>query len=462
MKGIVIAGVHSGCGKTTVTLGLMAALRRRGLKVAPFKVGPDFIDPGHHKRVAGVQSRNLDGWMLSQKKNLEIFHKNITQMDVVVVEGVMGLFDGYDGQTEAGSTAQMAKWLNLPVMLVVDARSMARSAAALVKGFEDFDPQLNFAGVLFNNVGSPSHFRYLQEALDNNVSMPCLGGILRNQDISIPERHLGLVTIEDHSLGHQNVGSLADLVEQSIELDALLNALPELQPVLQESPANAPSTVRVGVARDNAFCFYYPENLELLEAWGAEILPFSPLADESIPQDIDGIYLGGGYPELHAATLSANKEMKEQIYNKCRDGMPIYGECGGFMYLCKTLEDLEGKKYPMAGCFEFTCRMSNRLRALGYREVILNRDTILGGPGLFARGHEFHYSQLDTHNLESVYEVRDRAGSNRNVQGFQVNRCLGSYLHLHFLNQPEAPRSFVQACQEYKEERITSDATPRN
>ena len=453
MKGIVIAGVHSGCGKTTVTLGLMAALCRRGLRVAPFKVGPDFIDTGHHTRITGVESRNLDSWMLPQKKNMDIFHKNTTQADVVVVEGVMGLFDGYDGQTEAGSTAQMAKWLDLPVMLVVDARSMARSAAALVQGFENFDPQLNFAGVLFNNVGSPTHFRYLQEALEGNVSMPCLGAISRNQDITIPERHLGLVTSEDYALDGQKAASLADLVEQSIDLDALLNALPELQPVLQKSPAAAPSTVRVGVAKDNAFCFYYPENLELLEACGAEIVPFSPLADEAIPQDIDGIYLGGGYPELHAATLSANRGLIDQLYKQFQEGMPIYGECGGFMYLCKTLEDLEGNKYPMVGCFEFTCRMSNRLKALGYREVILKRNTILGGHGLFARGHEFHYSQLDTHSLESVYEVRDRAGSAKNVQGFQMNRCLGSYLHLHFLSQPEAPRSFVQACQEYKEER---------
>ena len=461
MKGLVIAGVHSGCGKTTITLGLMAALRRRGLKIAPFKVGPDFIDPGHHTSVTGRQSRNLDGWMLSRDCNLEIFQRNTVQSDVAVVEGVMGLFDGYDGKTEAGSTAQMAKWLGLPVFLVVDARSMARSAAALVQGFENFDPDLNFAGVLFNKVGSPTHLQYLEEALDGKVKMPCLGGVLRNRDIAIPERHLGLVTSEDHGLSIKIQDALADLVEQNVNLDALLDFLPDIiKPIPLAAVPVEPPKVRIAVARDKAFCFYYPENLEMLEASGAEIVEFAPLEGASLPDNVDGLYLGGGYPELHAETLSANSGLMGQIYEKCGEGMPMYAECGGFMYLCKTLEDLEGKAFSMAGCFDFTCRMSSRLRALGYREIILNRDTVLGGVGVFARGHEFHYSQLDSHEQQTVYEARDRSGSTRIVQGFQVNRCLGSYLHLHFMSQPQVPRAFVQACMEYQKERKTADAAP--
>ncbi|MBI9074584.1 MAG: cobyrinate a,c-diamide synthase [Desulfatibacillum sp.] len=460
MKGIVVAGAHSGCGKTTVTLGLMAALRRRGLRVAPFKVGPDFIDPGHHTRAAGRQSRNLDGWMLPQKVNREIFQRHASQADIAVVEGVMGLFDGYDGRTEAGSTAQMAKWLGLPVLLVVDARSMARSAAALVQGFENFDPALEFAGVLFNKVGSPTHLKYLEEALEGTVFMPCLGGLIRNEKVAIPERHLGLVTSEDHGLNLKTRANLSDLVEKSIDLDALLESLPEIGAIQPAARPPVTPTVRIAVARDQVFCFYYPENLEMLEACGGEIVQFSPLTDASLPENTDGIYLGGGYPELHASTLAGNTALKNQILQKCRDGMPIYGECGGLMYLCKTLEDLEGKEHAMAGCFDFTCRMAARLRALGYREITFSRQTILGEAGLCARGHEFHYSQLDTHERETVYEARDRSGGVRTVQGFQVNNCLGSYLHLHFMSQPRAPRAFVQACLEYNKKRIAANETP--
>ena len=226
MKGIVVAGVHSGCGKTTITLALMAAFKHRGLSVAPFKAGPDFIDPGHHTAITGVAGRNLDGWMLKRQTNLEIFKQNTREADIAVVEGVMGLFDGYDGRTEAGSTAQLAKWLDLPVLLVVDARSMARSAGALVQGFENFDPDLKFAGVLFNKVGSSVHLDYLTQALEGNVKMPCLGGVGRNPDIEIPSRHLGLVTSDDHGLGDQMQNALADLAENRMDLDALLASLP--------------------------------------------------------------------------------------------------------------------------------------------------------------------------------------------------------------------------------------------
>lgn len=460
MKGIVVAGAHSGCGKTTLTLGLMAALRRRGLVVAPFKVGPDFIDPGHHTQVSGRQSRNLDGWMLSRKKNLEIFHRHSGQADIAVVEGVMGLFDGYDGKTEAGSTAQMAKWLGLPVLLVVDARSMARSAAALVQGFENFDPALNFSGVLFNKVGSPTHLKYLEEAMEDTVFMPCLGGVIRSQDIAIPERHLGLVTSEDHGLSPQFRDNLADLLEENLDLDALLETLPDITASCPPSIPHIPSSVRIALAKDNAFCFYYPENLEMLEACGAEIVRFSPLNDAGLPENIDGIYLGGGYPELYAGAISGNVGLKNQILEKCREGMPIYGECGGFMVLCKTLVDMNGKEHPMTGCFDFTCRMSSGLKILGYRKITLIRKTVLGEAGLCARGHEFHYSQLDPHERGTVYQAMDRSGSTRNVQGFQVNRCLGSYLHLHFMSQPSAPRAFVRACIEYHWERNPINEAP--
>jgi cobyrinic acid a,c-diamide synthase len=458
MKGIVIAGTHSGCGKTTTSLGLMAALVRRGVRVAPFKVGPDFIDPGHHLQVARTVSRNLDGWMLPREYNLRTFQNAAPRADVAVVEGVMGLFDGYDGNTEAGSTAQMAKWLGLPVVLVVDARSMARSAAALVMGFENFDPQLSFAGVFFNNLGSRRHLAMLKEALPGSVRMPCLGGLLREEAVRIPERHLGLVTREDHPLDDRQVQRLADLLEENLDIAALIAGLPEADAPPGPSgrpPEAATGREKIGVARDSAFCFYYPDNLELLEKHGAQVIFFSPLRDDDLPPGLDGLYFGGGYPELFAERLANNQRMLSRIREQSAAGMPIYAECGGFMFLCADLLDLHGRSFPMAGCFALATRMLPRLKALGYREVELSRDTIIGGQGLSIRGHEFHYSELadPASPPATAYRIADRAGMERPAEGYLVRRTLGSYIHLHFGSAPRAAQSFVDSCRAFRAER---------
>jgi cobyrinic acid a,c-diamide synthase len=470
-KGLVIAGTHSGSGKTTVTLGILAALKYRGFSVAPFKVGPDFIDPGHHRQVAGRQSRNLDGWMLSAWVNRKIFARGIVDADLAVVEGVMGLFDGYDGRSEAGSTAQMAKWLNLDILLVVDARSMARSVGALVYGFTQFDPDCRFCGIVFNNVGSPRHMEYLCGALEDKVSIPVLGGLPKNPDLVIPDRHLGLLTAEDHGLSEQQKVSLANFIEENLELDKLMGLLPEI--VIEDQGHNVKKggahhkngeisiseleKVRIGVARDHAFCFYYQDNFELLEENGAEIVFFSPINDRELPFKLDGIYLGGGYPELHAETLSKNIFMRKAIFALCEDGMPVYAECGGFMYLCEKLITKQDMAYDMVGCFPFASRMKNRLTALGYREIRLSKTTLLGEKGLTARGHEFHYSYLEeervTPHIHKVYEATDRSGNERSCPGYLVNQCLGSYVHLHFRSCPEIGRNFVSACRVYKKER---------
>jgi cobyrinic acid a,c-diamide synthase len=458
MKGIVIAGTHSGCGKTTVSLGLMAALVRRGVRVAPFKVGPDFIDPGHHFQVAHMVSRNLDGWMLTRAYNLRAFQNAAATADVAVVEGVMGLFDGYDGHSEAGSTAQMAKWLGLPVLLVVDARSMARSAAALVMGFENFDRKLHFAGVFFNNLGSRRHLAMLKEALPDSVRMPCLGGLLREEAVRIPERHLGLVTREDHPLDDPQVQRLADRIEENLDIAALTAGRPETDPppVTGEGPPTvATGRQKIGVARDSAFCFYYPDNFELLEKHGAEMIFFSPLHDEDLPPDLDGLYFGGGYPELFAQRLADNHRMLGRIREQSTAGMPIYAECGGFMFLCAELQDLQGRSFPMAGCFALATRMLPRLKALGYREVELSRDTIIGDRGLSIRGHEFHYSELADSPCPpaTAYRIADRAGMERPAEGYLVRRTLGSYIHLHFGSAPRAAQSFVDSCRAFRAER---------
>jgi cobyrinic acid a,c-diamide synthase len=464
VKGIVIAGAHSGCGKTTVSLGLMAALVQRGLRVAPFKVGPDFIDPGHHARVAGVPSRNLDGWMLTREYNGDLFRRAAAAADIAVVEGVMGLFDGYDGATEAGSTAQMAKWLGLPVLLVVDARHMARSAAALVQGYENFDPTVSFAGVVFNRLGSPRHLEYLRQALDGAVRMPCLGGILREDVLRMPERHLGLVTVEDHPLDEAAIGRLADRIEQSLDLDRLLKGLPGLRVPRAGPPDRAVGGhdgVRIGVARDSAFCFYYPDNLERLEACGARLLFFSPIGDAGLPSGIDGLYLGGGYPEVFASELAANAPMRCSIREQSEAGMPIYAECGGFMYLCRELEDHQGRRFPMAGCFPFKTRMLPRLKALGYREVRLHRPTVIGETGTVLRGHEFHYSELteSPEAGETVYRIADRHGVQNVAEGYQLRQTLGSYIHLHFGSAPQAAEAFVACCHGYSAERKKTHAS---
>lgn len=461
-KGVIIAGTHSGAGKTTLALGLMAALRQRGLRVAPFKVGPDFIDPGHHTHVAGRTSRNLDGWMLSKPYNQANFQRHAAGCDVAVVEGVMGLFDGFSGQSEDGSTAQMAKWLNLPVLLVVDAASMARSAAALVQGFERFDPQVSYAGVVFNNVGSDGHLTYLKEAVAEYVDMPLVGGQLRNDHLRMPERHLGLTTAQDRPLTAAQVNLLADSIESSLDLDGLLERLPQIQAPPQTQTAGdtlCKSRIRLGVAQDRAFCFYYPDNLELLAAAGAQLVFFSPLEDEQPPDDIDAMYFGGGYPELYAEHLADNRKMREAIGRYSHQGMPIYAECGGFMYLCRELEVNAGTVYPMCNCFPFRSRMHPQLTRLGYRQVRLDAATLLGGKGQMLRGHEFHYSDLaDTdavRRASTVYSVSRNKGSAAGSEGYTINRTLGSYIHLHFGSRPECAKAFVDTIF-YSKKRLNS------
>jgi cobyrinic acid a,c-diamide synthase len=442
----------SGSGKTTVSLGLMAALKRRGLIVAPFKVGPDFIDPGHHSRITGRLSRNLDGWMLPAEMNRQCFSRSAAGADVAVVEGVMGLYDGYDGKSGAGSTAQMARLLNLPVILVVDAASMARSAAALVQGFENFDRELQFAGVIFNNLGSDGHFKYLNEALAGNVRMPCLGGILRDSRVTIPERHLGLVTEDEYTLSDRRIGQLADLIDRHVDVDRLLDRLEDFEPGNDSTriECSREDCVKIGVARDQAFCFYYQDNFDLLVDAGAVMVPFSPIADRRLPPELDGLYLGGGYPELFAEALCKNRIMLEQIGQKSRQGLPIYAECGGFMYLCESLTDLNGHTFPMTGCFPVHAKMSSNLEALGYREITLARDTVLGKKGLVIRGHEFHYATTTGRRedeMKTVYAVSN--GSS----GYQVNNTLGSYHHLHFGSCLKAAEGLVAACRAHGREK---------
>lgn len=449
---LCLAGTHSGCGKTTFSLGLMAALIERGLAVQPFKVGPDFIDPGHHRRITGRDSHNLDGWIMNPGQNREIFARYTHDADAAVVEGVMGLFDGFSGAEESGSTAQMAKWLGLPVVLVIDARSMARSAAALALGFSRFERALPLRGVVFNRVGSPGHARMLREAMAAVPELTVFGCLPREADLEIPARHLGLVTDEDLRPADQEIARLGQWVAQNLDLDLLLSAAEETgagEIPLEPPPAATP--VRIAVARDEAFCFYYGENLRLLSEAGALLVPFSPIRSRHLPEGIKGLILGGGYPELHCRALAENHTMRDSVRAFARDGGPIYAECGGFMYLTEKIRDLEGTAYPMAGVFPFASRMEPRLKSLGYREAVTRAGTILGPAGTRVRGHEFHYSHIEglAQGADCVYSLTDRRASGPREEGFLTGRVLGSYVHLHWGSNPGVARNFVDYCRQW-------------
>ncbi|MFW5837761.1 MAG: cobyrinate a,c-diamide synthase, partial [Desulfovibrionaceae bacterium] len=375
MKGLIIAGTRSGCGKTSVSLGVMAALARRGVSVQPFKAGPDFIDPGLHGLAVSRgspparPSHNLDTWMCPRRALLDIASRAASGADLVLAEGVMGLFDGLSGSREDGSTAHLAKTLGLPVVLVVDASSMARSVAAEVLGYLTLDPDLRFAGVVLNRVASASHAELLLESLAAYLpETPVLGALPRRAGVALSSRHLGLVTAQDTLDPNAAMDRLADWVEESLDLDRLLQAAGEwtLAPPA-EAPDPAPQA-RLGVAQDQAFCFYYLENLRLLRQAGAEIVFFSPLKDK-LPEDVDGLYFGGGYPELHAMALSGATSMRKAVRRFCSSGRPVWAECGGFMYLLADLVDGRGRRFPMAGAFKARAVMGDRLAALGYRQV---------------------------------------------------------------------------------------------
>lgn len=446
-KAIVVAGTSSGCGKTSVALGLMKAFARRGLTVQGFKSGPDFIDPGLHRMATGLPSHNLDGWMLPEEEVRRVFHRNHDGCDISVIEGGMGLFDGLSGLSEEGSTAQLAKILDIPVLLVTGVQGMARSVAALVKGYAEFDPALALHSVLFNMAGSPVHCQLLTQAMEALPHIRVLGCLPRQEALHLPSRHLGLVTAEELDRREERLEALADWVEGSLDLDTLLGALPDVSgPSVTGGGARIPE-VRIGYARDRAFCFYYEENLRRLRQAGAELVPFSPLEDVNLPPALNGLYLGGGYPEAHAERLSGNGPMREKILAFCRSGKPVYAECGGFMYLMRSITDREGREFPMAGVFDFSCAMRERYQALGYREAEFVAPVFFGAAGTRARGHEFHYSHQEGSDPAAVeaYCSLDRGGQPRGG-GYLKHNCLASYMHLHFGSNPDLAERFVEAC----------------
>jgi cobyrinic acid a,c-diamide synthase len=454
---LTIAGTHSGVGKTSIATSLMAALTRRGLRVQPFKIGPDFIDPGFHRLAAGRASRNLDGWMLSRETNLEILAKASEDADIAIIEGVMGLFDGSDALTQTGSTAEMSKWLGSPVLLVIDAAAMAGSAAALIRGFEDFDPEVRLAGVLCNRVGGSGHADILREAIVAHCRAKPLGFLPSDEKIALPERHLGLVMASE-SLSREHLDAMANWIEAHVDIDRLLTVAREQSLPLSSRPVAPQMSVvrraRIGLARDAAFCFYHEDNLDLLKECGAELVEFSPISDHALPADLDGLYLGGGYPEIHAAQLSENASMRDAIVQFAKSGGPIYAECGGFMYLCEAIVDSDGREHQMAGLFPTRVRMQKQLAAIAYVEVEASEEALWLRGGQRVRGHEFHYSIIDEMPASVSRCLRLSAGNKTRDDGYAVGCVLGGYSHLHFRSSCDFASSFVDRCWFHKEAKV--------
>jgi cobyrinic acid a,c-diamide synthase len=449
MIAFMVAGTASGVGKTTVTLALMAALRERGYRVQPFKCGPDFLDTGHQSAICGRASRNLDTWMLNGEANRAIFARAGRDADAAVVEGMMGLFDGATGGTEKGSSAEIAKLLGLPVVLVLDVAKSARSIAAVVKGFECLDPEIRFAGIVLNHVGSDAHYRLLETAIRSVTSMPLLGCLPTNTRIAIPERYLGLHTTEETTSAEDLRAAFARIGREHLDLTPLLTlAWTGTDPRSQAAPAARveQSYVRVGVARDKAFSFYYEDNLDLLREQGAEIVPFSPLTDMELPRDLDALYFGGGYPELYADALNSNTTMLAAIRAIAEAGKPVYAECGGMVYLGRKLTLLDGRNYAMAGVLPLEFEMTSRLVHFGYVKVRFVEDCLLGKKGTTARGHSFHCSRVRLRTaMPTAYRLKYSLSGHVEPEGFYLKNVLASYVHLHFRGNPALAASFAAA-----------------
>lgn len=445
MKAFIVAGTHSGAGKTSLTIGIIRALKNRGLRVQPFKVGPDFIDPSHHTLAAGHISRNLDGWMLSKQANIETFMKSCKDADVAVIEGVAGLFDGYDGKSERGSTAEMAKWLGVNVFLVTDAWALSRSIGAIVKGYDTFDPVFHLGGVIFNKVNSQGHYNMLKESVLLNTKVPVLGYVSQSKSVEIEERHLGLFMPEGDNLTDAHIESLATLVEDHIDLDLLLEHASEPTLTSITTAHKSEKKARIAVFKDAAFCFYYQDNLDLLEEFGAEIVYTSPLTD-NFPDNIDGIYIGGGYPELYAPKLAQNKEFLKQLKLFIEENKPVYAECGGLMYLSQGVIDFDGHTYDLVKAFPFWTQMNKTVK-LSYVDVCTNKPSLYVPENTQMKGHVFHFSDI-TQEKEEIPTMYSLTAFNEKIfkEGYVYKNTLASYVHLHFKSNPLFAKAFVETC----------------
>jgi cobyrinic acid a,c-diamide synthase len=445
---VIVAATASGVGKTTAAVALIAALRARGLKVAPFKCGPDYLDPSYHRRAAGVTSHNLDGWMMGREAVLATFSRASHDFDIAIIEGMMGLFDSATPTGDEGSTAEIAKWLAAPVLLVTDASGMARSIAATATGYAHFDRAVKVAGVICNRVGSRGHLDLLRMA---SLEVPVVGGFPADGELAFPERHLGLRSASEDAVPQRLFDAWGKLAAAWLDLDEIISIAraapkPEIDGARGSSRIARPSC-RIGLAWDDAFHFYYEDNLRRLEACGAEIVKFSPSRDAKLPA-VDGLYFGGGYPEVLARELSSNRSMLDAVRHFAESTRPIYAECGGLMYLAEGIRTLDGTTWPMVGLIPGVAVMAPRLHALGYVEVETRAPSILGPTGTRFRGHQFRYSTLENGDAEPpprLYTVRPKWGAEFE-EGYTRANFVASYVHAHWASNPSIAEALVRAC----------------
>ena len=432
---VVIAGTGSGCGKTTTVCAILQALKNRGLAPMSFKCGPDYIDPMFHSGIIGVESANLDIFFSGEEGVRAAFVKHAA--DVNVIEGVMGMYDGLSMDSEVSSSYHLARTLDAPVVLVLNVRGMALSAAAAVKGYMTLRSPNAVRGVIFNKV-SPMTYPSLSKVVEKECGIPVFGYLPDLPECSLESRHLGLVTAAEVNELQNKMQRLAEAAEKTLDLDALLELMRSQDPIEAQIPSVPKlGKARLAVARDKAFCFYYRDNLELFEALGAEIIPFSPISDRSLP-DCDGLYMGGGYPELYLEKLGANETMRASVREAVLDGLPTVAECGAFMYLCRSIEGV-----PMADVFHTDCRGTGKLTRFGYATLHAPDESLLFAPGDTIRGHEFHY--WDAEDPGSA--LRAVKPSGRETRCAYVSATLyAGYPHLYFPSRPEAAARFIQKC----------------
>lgn len=453
MKTLLIGASASGCGKTTFTLGLLRALARRGLRVQPAKVGPDYLDSGWHRAVSGVDSCNLDGFMLPPATLNGLYNQRSQQADITVIEGVMGLYDGIGSDPLDGSSAGLAHQLDCPVVLLIDGSAVSTSAAATVLGFRQLDPRLKLAGVVLNRVNSDGHYQLLRQAIERYAGVAVLGRLPQMAALTLPSRHLGLVSADTRQGEAARWDTLAQLIEQHVDIPRLLS-LSEVTPAQPASLPPLPAELdgeglTLALAEDEAFHFYYADNLALLTQLGVRIVRFSPLRDRRLPP-CQMVYLGGGYPELHAARLAANRPLHDALRDAQRRGVPIYAECGGLMYLGQALTDSAGMRHEMSGVLPGQSRMTSSLQRFGYCTASAQRPTLLTRPGETLRGHEFHYSTFET-PLPAAFRLQRTLadGTLSHWQGgYQQGNTLAGYLHLHFWQRPTMLQGWLARARE--------------
>ena len=456
---LVIAGTNSGVGKTSISIALTRALVRRGMRVQTFKVGPDFLDPTYLEQASGRPCYNLDGWMCGEDYVQQLFTAKTANADIAIIEGVMGLYDGASPDHSEGSTAEIARWLQAPVVLLVNAHGMARSLAATVKGFVDFEPELLISCIIANQTGSERHADWVAQSLQSAALPELVGAVPRNTLPELPGRHLGLVTANRETFTASDADAFAIALEQYVAVEKLVTyagQVPEIdvgEGTQQQKRNEGIEKVRIGIARDKAFHFYYSDFLEALEAQGAELHFFSPIEDPALPADLNGVILGGGYPELYAKALSSNQSMITSIRSFAAKGKPLYAECGGLLYLGRSMETLAGEKVPMLDIFPAATRMLPRKKMLGYVAVTLQRNSLWGKKGDSLRGHEFHYSEIvevdeERNGWEKSYHLQRRNTAAPEVEGYQRGNVLASYVHLHPTSSPDAIQHFLDRCRQ--------------